>query len=47
MCDDALVITKATSRATAHLAIQWTLLKQGNTNHDETPTHLIYMSKMY
>jgi hypothetical protein len=47
MCDDALVITKATSRTTAHLAIQWILLKQVNTNHDEMPSYLIYMSKMY
>jgi hypothetical protein len=47
MCDDALVISMATSRATTHLANQWTLLKQGNTNRDETPSHLIYMSKMY
>jgi hypothetical protein len=47
MCDDALVITKATSCATAHLTIQWTLLKRGNTNRDETPSHLIYMSEMY
>jgi hypothetical protein len=47
MCDDVLVITKATSRTTAHLAIQWTLLKPVNPNRDETPSHLIYMSKMY
>jgi hypothetical protein len=40
-------MSKATSRATARLAIQRPLLTRGNTNRDETLSYLIYMSKMY